>query len=93
MIRELIDKISGKEKLRKEIKLLEDEISDRDLILKRIKIIATSNHYGYSKEDKEYREKNCINVKLRKIFELACEFDETDELDFWDNLNEKEVEE
>lgn len=93
MIRELINKITGKDRLLQEIKLLEDEISDRDLILKRIKIIATSNHYGYSKEDKEYREKNCINVKLRKIFELACEFDETDELDFWDNLNEKEVEE
>lgn len=90
MIRELFDRISGKEELRREIKLLEDELNDRDIILKRIKIIATSNHYGYSQKDIEYRKKNCINVKLRKIYELACEFDKTDEMDFWDDLEEEE---
>lgn len=87
-------KICGYDALKKEIKKLETEVKNRDIILKRIKIVSTSNHYGYSKEDMEYREKNCINEKLRKIFELATEFDKSDKLDFWDDLGElEEVEE
>lgn len=90
MIKRLCDKISGNDELREELAVLQDEIHDRDLILKRIKIIATSNHYGYSQKDIEYRKKNCINVKLRKIFELASEFDETDKMEFWDDLEDEE---
>jgi hypothetical protein len=92
IIKKICSKISGKDKLQEEYYRLQKQLKDRDMILKRIKIIATSNHYGYSKEDKEYREKNCINVKLRKIFELAQTFDENDDLDFWDKLDELEDE-
>ena len=76
MIRKICRKIDGYDDLLKKNDILQNEIDDRDTILKRIKIVATSNHYGYTEEDKKYREDNCINIKLRKIFELACEFDE-----------------
>lgn len=92
IIKRICGKISGKDKLQEEYYRLQKQLKDRDIILKRIKIVATSNHYGYSKKDKEYREKNCINVKLRKIFELAQTFDENDDLDFWDKLDELEDE-
>lgn len=83
-------KICGYDDLKKELKDAERDVRNRDKILKRIKVIATSNHYGYSEEDMEYREKNLINSKLRKVFELASEFDETDEMDFWDDIEELE---
>ena len=38
--------------------------------------------------DKEYREKNCTNIKLRKIFELACEYDPEDIKDMWYTFDE-----
>lgn len=79
LLLKLCRKLDGYDDLLRQNDRLQNKIDDRDTILKRIKIVATSNHYGYSKEDKEHREKNCINVKLRKIFELACEFDAEDE--------------
>jgi hypothetical protein len=90
LLLKLFRKLDGYNDLQKEKDDLQKDLNDRDIILKRIKIIATSNHYGYSKEDMEYREKNCINVKLKKIFELASEFDKNNELDFWDKLNEED---
>ena len=93
LIKRLCEKIAGTDELKEEIKSLKKEISDRDIIFKRIKMVSTSNHYGYSKEDKEYREKNCTNIKLRKIFELACEYDPEDIKDMWCILDELEEEE
>lgn len=93
IIKRLCEKICNKDELQKECEKLQKQLDERNLILKRIKIVATSNHYGYSKEDMEYREKNCINVKLRKVFELASEFDKDDKIDFWDELNDKEDDE
>lgn len=94
-VKELCKKIACVDDYVDEIKELKKEINQRDLTLRRIKMVATGNHYGYSQEDKEYREKYCINLKLKKIFELACKYDKNDELDFWDKLNEleKEIEE
>ena len=81
-IRNICGQIAGVKNLQQQIKDLQQQVDDRDTILKRIKIVSTSNHYGYSQEDKEYREKNCVNVKLRKIYELACEFDKNED-NFW----------
>lgn len=79
ILKNLCGAIANVDSYKKQIKDLQQQIDDRDTILKRIKMVSTSNHYGYSKEDKEYREKNCINVKLRKIYELAREFDKNEE--------------
>ena len=89
-IKKVCDKVAGVKELKDEIKSLKKEISERDMVFKRIKMISTSNHYGYSKEDKEYREKNLINMKLRKIFELSCEFDPEEIRDIWGELEELE---
>lgn len=85
----LCAKIAGVDELQENIKDLQQQIDDRDTIIKRIKIVTTGNHYGYSEKDKQYREENLINVKLRKIFELACTFDKTDDY-LWDSYDEGE---
>lgn len=92
IIRKFCEKISRIDELRKENEFLRTQVHNRDIILKRIKIIATGNHYGYSEADKAYREENCINYKTRRIFELAGEFDKDDKIDFWDQLGELEEE-
>ena len=84
------EKIAKKEELLEEIKKLQEEIKERDIILKRIKIVSTCNHYGSSVLDREYRQQNCLDFKTRKIFELASEFDKDDKLDFWQTLDDLE---
>lgn len=90
LFKRLCEKIAKVDDYKDEIKSLKNEISQRDLAFKRIKMISTSNHYGYTKEDKEYREKNMINMKLKKIFELACEFDPEGIEDMWCKIEELE---
>lgn len=90
ILKKICEKVAGVEDYKKEIKSLKKEISDRDMIFKRIKMVSTSNHYGYSKEDKDYREKNLVNIKLKKIFELACEYDPEDIKDMWVTFDELE---
>lgn len=84
------EKIAKKGELLEEIKKLQEEIKERDIILKRIKIIATCNHYGNSILDKEYREQHCLDFKTKRIFELASEFDVDDKIDFWQELDKLE---
>lgn len=92
LLRRFCEKVAGADELREEIEHLQTQVRNRDIILKRIKIVATGNHYGYSDEDKAYRDDNCVNYKTRRIFELAREFDKDDKIDYWDELGQLEEE-
>lgn len=90
IIRKICNKISNVDGLNKEVEDLEKEIRNRDIILKRIKVIATCNHFGTSVADRRFREENCLDFKTRKIFELASTFDKDDKIDFWQDLDDLE---